>query len=179
MVSQWMLTNCTWVLHSLSLLLQILTLLPAFFSSHCSQFPLFFSLAHVSPSFSLCPQYLFPFSPLPSSLGVGLLSLSFSHKALDGFLKRWIGRERWSPGLKDWDTPPSWPLPKLQPCLEEPSLRRAVLKATLDCSSASSWEDTLLTVDGDAGALVGSRSWPVQTHLLQLTYYYTTAYKYY
>lgn len=117
---------------------------------------------------SLFPQYPFSLSPLPSSLGVGLLSWSVSHKALDGVFMRRIGCERRSPGLKDWDMPPSRFLLKPQPCLEEPSLRRAGLRTTLDGSSVSPWEETLLRVSGDPGALLGSRSWPVQMHLLQI-----------
>lgn len=161
-----LITNCKSVLHSGLFLSQLLTLLTIFFSSHCYRFA-FVSLSCTFPSFliCLCPQYPFSRSPL-SSLGDGLPSWSFSHKALDGVFRRRSGRERWSPGLKDWDTPPSRPLLKPQPCLEEPSLRRAVLRTTLDGSSASPWEDTLLRVEGDPGALVGSCSWPVQTHLL-------------
>lgn len=112
--------------------------------------------------------YIYIYSPFPSSLGVGLPSFSASHKALVGLRRCSVGRVWWSPGLKEWDMPPSLLLLNPQPCLE-PSLRRPVLIATLGCSSVSPWDDALLMGEVDFGEMQGSPSWPaVQKTLITL-----------
>lgn len=104
---------------------------------------------------------LYPYSPLPSSLGLSWLGVglpSYSQRAVAPAWeerRRVRGCARWSPGLKDCEIPPL-PLPRAQPC-RDPSLRRPVRRFALGCSS-SARDATLLSRLGETGALMGS-SW--------------------